>query len=99
MIRPGMWHVEVIDCPNISDCSGTFISRLSYNASCSPDTVIQIVPLQKTAPDGSPSVAQKENHQVQNLLIIAYAACDKLHRYIILLPFKLRFQFHVDTRY
>ena len=34
--------MEVINCPNSSACSDTFTSRLSYNASCSRGTNIQI---------------------------------------------------------
>ena len=42
LIQPGILHVEVIDCPNSSVCSDTFTSRLSYNASNSSRTNIQI---------------------------------------------------------
>ena len=42
MILPGILRVEVIDCPNSSACSGTFTSRLSYNATHSSRTNIQI---------------------------------------------------------
>ena len=42
MIQPGTLRVEVIDCPNSSACSDTFTSRLSYNASLSHGTNIQI---------------------------------------------------------
>ena len=42
LIQPGILRVEVIDCPNSSACSGTFTSRLSYNASHSSRTNIQI---------------------------------------------------------
>ena len=42
MIRPGILRVEVIDCPNSSACSGTFTSRLNYNASHRSRTNIQI---------------------------------------------------------
>ena len=42
MTKNGTLCVEVIDCPNSSDCSVTFTSRLSYIASLSTSTTIQI---------------------------------------------------------
>ena len=42
MIQPGILRVEVIDCPTSSACSDIFTSRLSYNASLSHGTNIQI---------------------------------------------------------
>ena len=40
--KNGTLRVEVIDCPNSSACSVTFTSRLSYIASLSTSTTIQI---------------------------------------------------------
>ena len=72
MMQPGILHVEVIDCPNISDCSGTFISRLSYNASRSPGTIIQIgsssAVNDSTCSPGDPSDAESVNNST--LLVI-----------------------------